>query len=141
MLMGRTRSFKESFKIELQKNISFSENFVDKFAKRLDETKDYKKQKENLPSNSRLKQIRGGRDSRIDVLQQLIETCDVLEHRRRRVFFKVVDSMKSLESPSLMQDDKVLTKEEFEAKLNIAKINLGTKFDSLTKFTETEIRK
>lgn len=57
-----------------------------------------------IPSNNRLRKIKGGWDCRPDVLQQLMLTYDVLEERQRKIFFKVAKYIKELEDPSMIQN-------------------------------------
>ena len=131
---------KKSFKDELQKDMIFSEIYGDTFVNMLITMNDYKRQKENIPSDKRLKRIRERWDNRIDVLQSLIGTCDFIK-RRTWVFFKAIEAMKDFEVPAFTQDDEILLREEFEAKLNVTNVFLGEEFDKLTNFSEGGIRR
>ena len=49
--------------------------------------------------------------------------------------------MKDFEVPAFTQDDEILLREEFEAKLNVTNVFLGEEFVRLTNFSEGEISK
>ena len=49
--------------------------------------------------------------------------------------------MKDFEVPAFTQDDEILLREEFEAKLNVSNVFLGEEFDKLTNFSEGGIRR
>ena len=101
----------------------FSEIYGDTFVNMLITMNDYKRQKENIPSDKRLKRITGGWDNRIDVLQSLIGTCDFIQ-QTTWVFFKAIEAMKYFEVPAFIQDDEILMREEFEAKSNVTNVFL-----------------
>jgi hypothetical protein len=76
-LATRIMSLSESFQWELQSDQDFSKNYVETFIRNLTGMKENRRQKENLPSNKRLKIIQDGWDSCINILQQLIDNCNV----------------------------------------------------------------
>ena len=69
ILYGRIISLKELFKQEMKKDMDLYKSCVDNFLKKLIDTSDRMRKKGIFPSNNRIKQIKEGWDSQIDILQ------------------------------------------------------------------------
>jgi hypothetical protein len=110
----------------------FTRNAVSTFVARVSNVDELTRKKQDFPSKNRLKQIQVGWLGRIDILRQLIATCDILEGRKSTLFLKVVDIVKELEGPTLIRDSTLLTKDQMEAELSTLKVAWGTEFDDLT---------
>ena len=131
---------KKIFKKELEKDLVFVNNVLDTFVKKLTSMSEQKHHMENFPSNNRIKKIKGGLDCRVDILQQLMLTCDLLEERRSKIFFKVAKSIKELEGPFVIQNSEIISREEFESGLKVIKTTLRVEFNGLTYILKKEIR-
>jgi len=72
---------------------------------------DFKRKKQDFPSNNRMKQIEFGWIARIDILWELISIGKNLEGKKFDLFLKSLDIVKELKGPPLVREATLLTKE------------------------------
>jgi hypothetical protein len=77
---------------------------------------------------------------RIEILHELISSCEKVDGKRSDSFLKSLEIVKKLEGPQLVRESKLLTKEQLETELNILKTSWDSEFDNLTNFLEDEIK-
>ena len=99
----------------------------------MDETR---RKKGDLPFRNKLNQIKVVWQSQINILGELISSCNILEDDKSNIFFKVVDVIKELKGPPIIKESILLTKEDMGTELSKLRKIWDNNFDSLTDFSK-----
>jgi hypothetical protein len=102
---------------------------------------DFTRKQQYFHLDNRINKVNVGWLARLEILHELVSSCERVDEKSPDSFFKSLEIFKKLEGPQLISEYKLLTNDKFEMKLNIHITLLASKFDNLTNVLKYETRR
>jgi hypothetical protein len=100
-----------------------------------------RREKKNLPSKFRLREINVGWLKTIRCLKELLEKCDSINEKMGVLFLQLVDLAKEIKGPHLIMDSIILSKEKLQEHLYDLKVVWANEFNEIIEYSKGEVEK
>jgi len=140
----RIQNTKEYLNSDLKNDEGFYTDGVVMFTTRVVEMTEKMRKKENLPSLSCIKKLKSCSIEQINVLKCLIaQFTDLLRRKTERylkiLYLDIVETTIEVPSPMCLSNSMLMTRQDFEEKIEGLKRTSAEKFDNMMEFTHDDI--
>jgi hypothetical protein len=140
----RIQNTKEYLNSDLKNDEGFYTDGVVMFTMKVSTMTEKTRKQENLPSLSRIKQLKSCWMERINVLKGLITQLTDLSRRKNEAYLKILDldivgTTIEVPDPKYLSNSMLMTRQHFEEKIEELKRTSAEKFDNMMEFTHDDI--
>jgi hypothetical protein len=140
----RIQNTKEYLNSYLKNDEGFYTDGVVMFTMKVSAMTEKTRKQENLPSLSRIKQLKSCWMEQINVLKGLITQLTDLSRRKNEAYLKILDldivgTTIEVPDPKYLSNSMLMTRQHFEEKIEELKRTSTEKFDNMMEFTHDDI--
>jgi hypothetical protein len=140
----RIQNTKEYLNTNLTNDEGFFTDGVAMFVAKVSAMTEQRRKQEDFPSQSRIKQLKACWIQRINTLRGLLNELNELSHKKMEAYSKVIGidiagTTIEVSDPNLISNSMLMTRQQFEEKVETLKRLSTEKFDSMVEYTYDDI--
>jgi len=122
----------------------FYKDVIIKFAVKVSNMTKLKRREEDLPSPTKMKQLKACWINKISNLKDIMDNCNEIVNEKENLFRKLIEidlerNTEEVQDPRLIINSIFMTRKQFEEHVDILKSILAENFNCITEYDESEI--